>query len=394
MAGLTTTGLTIETIEGILASMVADQIANIDANLNTEADSLLGQLNAVYAAALFELWELFEVIYQSGYPDTASGQSLTWLAALTGTIRNVATASTVTVRFTGTTGTAIPAGTIVSPVDRPDHKYSTTVAAVTVLGTADVACEAVTLGSAPYIVSAESLTMPNPPPGISVSAAIEDSLVGLDEELDADLRTRREAELARPGSSTVDAIRSDLLQVKGVNVCQVYENATGVTDGNGLPPYSIECLVYSNASPAYVGTEVAQAIWDAKPAGTQTYGSLSNVATDVAGDTHTMYYSEPTEVPVYILVTLDYDPATYIGDALVKTAIKAWAEDNLTMGDDVVASDIVALVSGLAGVEAVDGANTGAGSTTVASGNPSLTITLRQVGTFDTANIDVTSTAV
>lgn len=398
MAGLTTTGLTIETIEGLLASIVADQLANIDVNLNTEADALIGQLNAIYAAALLELWELLEAIYQSGFVDTATGQSLVYLCALTGTIRREATRSTVTARFFGPDTTPVPAGTQFYREGRPDTSLYRTIAAATVSGTyVDVECEAVVPGSASYLVAAsdgESLVLPNPPSGITAveTVALDDSVNGADEETEAALRTRREEELARPGSSTVDAIRADLLQVTGVDVAQVYENPTNATDANGLPPFSIECLVYSAAAPDFTATAIAQAIWDAKPAGTQTYGSSSGTATDDALDTHTMYYSEPTEIPAHMLVTLTYD-GDYIGDTAVKNAIAAWALSNLTMGSDIVASDLVSLVSGLTGVVSVDGANTGADSSTVASGNPSLSITLRQVATVDTTNIDVTSTA-
>lgn len=393
MAGLTDTGLTIETITSLLASIVADQLANIDPNLNTEADSVIGQLNAIYAAALLECWELLEAIWQAGHADTATGQALSYIAALTGTIREAATKSTVSVRFGGTAAASVPAGTEVYVVGRPDSRYVTLAADVIGGGgTVDIECEAVTAGSEPYMLSGETLSMPNPPTNVTSATAFENSANGEDEESDADLRTRREAELGRPGSSTVEAIRSDLLEVTGVDVAQVYENPESYTDANGLPPHSIECIVYSANAPTYTAQDVVDAIWEAKPAGTKTYGSLSGTATDAGGVTHTIAYSEPTEVTTHVLITLTYD-GDYIGDTAVKEAVAEWALDNLTMGDDVVASDIVAVVSGLTGVVTVDGANTGADSSTVASGNPSLTITLRQVATVDTADIDVTSTA-
>lgn len=396
MAGLTTTGLTIETIETLLAAMVADQLANISSTLNTEADSALGQLNAIYAAALLELWELFEEIYQSGYPDTASGQSLSFLAALTGTFREAATAGTVTVRFVGADTTAIPAGTEVYVVGRPDHRFVTLAADVIAGADEDIACEAVTPGSASYMISGEALNVPNPPTGVTAATSFENSVLGADEETDSELRIRRELELARPGSSTVEAIRTDLLDVTGVDVAQVYENTGDETDANGLPAKSIEVLVYSESAPAYTALDVGNAIWASKPAGTGTFGTESQAVTDGAGDSHTVYYSEPTPVTTHMLITLDYDSTAgvYITDQGVKDAIVAWSLANLTMGSDVVASDLVTLVSSLAGVISVDGSDTGADSSTVASGNPSLTITLREVATVADGDIDITSTAV
>jgi uncharacterized phage protein gp47/JayE len=79
MAGLTSSGITIKSVDEILTDMESEQLANIAADLNVEADSVLGQLNGIYAAALAELWELLEQVYQAAYPDTASGQSLSYI---------------------------------------------------------------------------------------------------------------------------------------------------------------------------------------------------------------------------------------------------------------------------------------------------------------------------
>jgi uncharacterized phage protein gp47/JayE len=399
MAGLTDTGITIETIDSLLASMVADQVANISPTLNTEADSVLGQLNAIYAAALLELWELFEDIYQSGYADTASGQSLSYIAALTGTLRAIATKGTATVRFHGPDTTVIPAGTEIYVNDRPDSRFAT-IAEQTIGGDTflDIACETTERGSSQYALAGEYFTAPNPPSGMTglFSPLATDSVLGADEETDAELRIRREQELGRPGSTTVDAIRSDLLQVSGVDKAQVYENATDVVDVNGVPPHSIECLVHNDTAPTYDGDKVAQAVWDAKPAGTGTYGTIANSnVLDSAGDSHTVYYSEPVDIAAHFLVTLTYDANLTDGGtvgSLVKSTIDAWAQLNLSMGDDVIASDIVALCTPLLGVVSVNGALTGVGTSAPVS-NTDLTITLRQVATVDQANIDVTATA-
>ncbi len=398
MAGLTTTGLTIETIESLLASIVADELANISATLNTESDSVIGQLNAVYAAVLLDLWELFEDIYQSGYPDTASGQSLSYLSAFTGTIREVATKGTVTLRFHGSNPTTVPALTEVYVIDRPDSRFETIAEGIIVAPTfLDIECEAITAGSETLILEDEAFIQPNPVSGVTTTTvAAADSVLGADEETDSELRIRRELELARPGASTIEAMRTDILDVTGVDVAQVYENTGDTIDANGLPPKSIEVLVFSETAPTYTSLAVGNAIWASKPAGTGTFGAESQEVEDGAGDTHTVRYSVPVEITTHMLITLDYvsTAGIYIGDAAVKTAVAEWAALNLTMGSDVIASDIVAVVSELGGVVSVDGSETGADDSTVASGNPSLTITLRELATVATGDIDVTSTAV
>jgi len=364
MAGLTTTGITIKDVDEIIADMVADQIANIDADLNTESDSILGQLNGIYAAALAELWELLEQVYQAAYPDTASGQSLSYVAALTGAIRQPATKSTLLVHLEGTVSTSVPAGTQAypdqdgaGPAD-PDSMYETTaVAVIAEEGATDyieVTMEAVTPGSYANasLTGDVELVISTPVAGLDAITLQENSAAGDDEETDSELRIRREQALALPGSSTVEAIRADVLQVTGVDSCTVFENRTGTTDALGLPPKSIEVLVYSE-NDDYTGQDVADQIQLAKPAGTETYGSLSKTTEDSAGTQYTTYYSEPTELRAYVELDLTAGD-DYTDDATIAELIATWATQALTVGRSLYSSDIVNVVADAEGVTTVD----------------------------------------
>jgi uncharacterized phage protein gp47/JayE len=405
MAGLTSTGITIKSVDEIIADMVADQIANIDANLNTESDSILGQLNGIYAAALAELWELLEQVYQAAYPDTASGQSLSYIAALTGAIRRPATKSTILVHLEGTVSTSVPAGTQAYPDQNgagpadPDSMYETTaVAVIAEEGATDyveVTMEAVTPGSYANATLAGDveLVISTPVAGLDAITIQADSADGDDEETDSELRKRREQSLALAGASTVEAIRAEMLQVTGVDRCTVFENPTGTTDALGLPPKSIEVLVDSDNAPDYDNQELADEILLRKPAGTQTYGSISETADDSAGNTYTVYWSEPTTVPAY--VELDLTAATDgtygdDGDDRVAEAIADWATPNLTVGRSLYSSDIVNVVADVEGVTAVDVLATFVDDTT--SPNEYVVVaTGRDLITISTSNITVNS---
>jgi uncharacterized phage protein gp47/JayE len=399
MAGLTATGITIETLETLLASIVADQLANISPTLNTEADAAIGQLNAIYAAALAEVWELLESIYQGTAADTASGQALSYIAALTGTLRNPATKGTVTARFHGADTTPVPAGTEFYIVGRPDSLFAT-IADDVIDGDLfmDIACEAVVAGSEPYGLAGEAITMPNPPTGVTTpSNLLANSVLGVDEESDADLRTRREAEIARPGSATAEAMRADLLEVAGVDAAFVFENPSGTTDANGLPPYSVECLVHSQTAPTYTAQDVVDAIWTGKPAGTETYGSLSGTATDSTGSTHTINYSTATDVRVYIEMSMSYDSNVHADDAAAKLAVQnalsAWALADLTLGEDIYAAMIIEQAMQVAGITNVLPATVEVDDITPTSTTDPLVITERQIATLDAVN-DCTITIV
>lgn len=399
MAGLTSTGITIKDVDEIIADMVSDQLANIDANLNTESDSILGQLNGVYGAALAELWELLEQIYQSAYPDTASGQSLSYVSALTGSIRQVATRAELDVHLEGTVSTSVPAGTQCYPDGDADSVFQTTATAVIAEeGTPDyvaVTMQAVNTGSSTTAAAGDTLIISTPVAGLDAITTDGASplLAGLDEETDGGLRTRREQSLAQAGSSTVPAIRSDMLTVAGVDTCTVFENPTAVTDVNGVPPYAIEVLVHSENAPSYTSQDVADQIWASKPGGTEAYGlDGPHTVTDSLGNTHTVYFSEPTTVRAWVAVTLTKaTDESYLGDSAVADAIRDWASAELLVGQSVYASDIVNVVADLVGVVSVDVLNTFVDDDSTPD-TTELTITARELATIASADVDVTST--
>ena len=96
MAGLTPTGFEAKTLEDLQTEIVTAERALISPQLNTSTDSIVGQMNGVFASKLRELWELAEGLYQATFSDTAIGVPLTLRAALTGTTREPATYSRTT----------------------------------------------------------------------------------------------------------------------------------------------------------------------------------------------------------------------------------------------------------------------------------------------------------
>ena len=396
MAGLTSTGITIKDVAEILADMESEQLANIDADLDVGPDDLLGQLNGIYAAALAELWELLEQVYQSAYPDTASGQSLSYVSALTGAIREPAVKASLLVHLEGTVSTNVPAGTQGYVDGDPDALWETTADAVIAEEGAtdyiEVTMEAVTAGTATTAYQTDSeLVISTPVSGLDAITIQADATPGANEETDSELRLRREQSLALAGASTVEAIRAEMLQVPGVDSCTVFENPTGVTDSLGLPPKSIEVLVNNETGTTYTAQDVVDEILLRKPAGTATYGGLSGTATDSAGNDYTVYYSEPTEVPIHVELTLVAETdGTYVGDTAVAEAIADWATRSLRVGQSVYGSDIIGVVVGLEGVISVD-----VSTVFVDDDDPPVTadhiLTARQLGIITSANVDVTS---
>ena len=136
-------------------------------------------------------------------------------------------------------------------------------------------------------------------------------VAGALKEKDSAFRARRDQELAAPGNTTADAIRANILAVNAGSAdpsheppisCTVFVNDTDFTDGNGVPPHSIEVLVQGGTT-----ADIAQAIWDSVGGGTRTYGSRSDVVIDSGGASQTVYWTRPTEVEIWLYATGRYD---------------------------------------------------------------------------------------
>lgn len=81
-------------------------------NINTDPESVFGQLIGSASKSLEDLWETLEAVYQSQYPGSAEGVALDNVAALLGISRLQATATRVYATVSGVENTVIPQGSI------------------------------------------------------------------------------------------------------------------------------------------------------------------------------------------------------------------------------------------------------------------------------------------
>jgi len=189
-----------------------------------------------------------------------------------------------------------------------------------------------------------------PVSGLDAVNNFEDTSLGRDVETDAEIRIRRAQSLNRGGAATLEAIRSRMLEeVADVLDCYVFENATDVTDIEGRPPHSIEVVV-SGGSDA----DVAAQIWNTKPAGIATYGSLSELVEDSQGSDHNIQFSRPFERAVWVRVLLDsFDEEEFPDDGTAQVAanIKQYGDDYLTIGKDLIIQRLFKPIYEVVGIE-------------------------------------------
>lgn len=441
MIQLTEFGLEIEGLDEIRDGLSDDWRAAFGPSVDVSDESPDGVLLGIMAERFALLNEGIEQVHMASDPDAAGGASLEALCALTGTTRALATRSTVTLTLTGTPATVVAAASRVETAttqvefetlvdativalsarasttayDVGDRVTSAGNAYVCVeagttggsgaaptttgdditdgavhwrymgegTGAVDVAARATTAG--PLLAGSGDLTVIVTPVGGWASATnLLDADPGSAEETDPDLRVRRVAELAAQGATTREAIRAELLRVPGVTAVTVFVNDTDTTDSDGVPPHSIEVLVQGGDD---------QAIWDqllaSVAAGIGTHGDEVGVAVDSQGTEHTMRFTRPEEIEVYVDVTVVVDPRVFPvdGEDQVKAAIVAKG-DTRAAGHDVRAIATGAPALDVNGVLDVDEVLIG----TAPSPGTSTTIpvSLRQIAVYDTSRVDVT----
>lgn len=387
MAGLDTTGFVPKTLDEINSEMSSDVKSAISPTLNTSATSLIGEFLGTVSSQLRQLWELGQAIHASQDPDQANGASLTSVGTITGTVRRAPSHSTDLLDLDLDAGTYNEGDLVVYVVGDPTARFSNAEAVVSAGGVVSGVLM-VADSTGPVRANAGTLTViASPVAGFnSVSSDPTDATLGTDTETDTALRVRREQELTRRGSSTVDAMRTDLLQIDGVTFVAVYENVTDSTDGAGRPPHSVEVVALGGTT-----ADLVAGIWEAKPAGIQTYGVSSSTHTDTQGVDHTIGYSRPTAIVLYVDMTVTYTTGRYAGDTVMKQAIVDYADAELSVGYDVLIAKLIQVAMSVAGVINVTvevGLSAGGGTL-----NADFVIGPREIADFDTSRIAVVSTA-
>lgn len=139
MAGLTSTGFQRKTLAEIKSEMEESLRSKLGRGINLLPPSVLATIVGIMAEKNGEVWELAEAIYNSQYPDTATGTSLDNVVSLIGLTRLQATKSTSLKQlFFGTIGTVVPAGLLVSVAGNPQGIFELDSAVTLVAGADEV----------------------------------------------------------------------------------------------------------------------------------------------------------------------------------------------------------------------------------------------------------------
>lgn len=387
--GVSKTGFKRKRLDLLLQELNSEVKSIFGENFNVSPESPDGQINGVISESNANLWEIAEEAYNAFNPSAATGAALSNLVQLNGIERLRATKSRVQVTLSGTTGTIIPQGSLISTSDT-GNEFST-VSEIVLDGAGNGSVFATSVDFGPVQALAGTLTQIDTPiTGWSTVTNSFDADLGSKEETDVELRARRERSVAIAGQAMVDSIFAAVANIDGVTNTVVLENDTNSTDGNGLPPHSFQVIAVGGTS-----ADIAQTIWNKKPAGIASFGNVSETILDSQGISHDISFSRPTEVDIYVEVTVTPDenyPSN--GDELIKQAIVDYANGDLvdgrgfSLGDNVIYTRLYTPINSVQGHEIAD---LKIGATPSPTGTSNIIISATEIASFTVSNITVNS---
>jgi uncharacterized phage protein gp47/JayE len=349
---LTSTGLTIKTLDERTDDIISDMHANISPNIDFSVSQADGQIVRILSEKIQQVAELVQEVHTAFDPNQATGNLLSMLCTLTGSSRRAATKGTVTLTLNLDAATTVLAGALFQVSGEPDNRWATDVDVTSVgAGNYNVAATAQNAGAIQALAATITVIV-NPQAGLNSCTNSADAQVGLDEETDTELRLRREQEVFLPGSADITAIQAQLSDIDEIISVVVYEN-TSIQSLLGMPPKSIQAIIWDGSPPAADNAEIAETLFEQTSAGIQKYGTTVVTHTDTEGNDHQIGFTRATVV--YILCDITLTAGTdYVGDAVVQTTINTYIETTLGTGGDVLRADIVQVVNELDGVDNID----------------------------------------
>lgn len=205
-------------------------------------------------------------------------------------------------------------------------------------------------------------------------------------ETDPELRERFRNSKFVQSANIIEALVDALVNVAGVTDCIVYENDTDTTDAQGVPRKSFMPLVLGG-----LPSDIGNAIWQNKPTGILSYGDTTVQIVDSQGLSHPVSFMRPTNVPVYIKMTIVSDGSgTLPGDAvaLIRQNLLDYFDTNNKIGDDVIYSRLYTPINQVPG-HMVQSLTIGTAPNPVGVAN--ITVDFDEVAFINAAQIDITA---
>ncbi|WPH64012.1 baseplate protein J-like protein [Vibrio phage vB_VpP_1] len=233
MAKITSNGFVGKTLIQYKTEIEAEYLS-IDANWNIRPESIDGSVISINSEMFANLDDEIGLAYSACDPDTASGQSLVNLAAISGVPRKLGTYSTAVVSLAGVAGTVVNAGSKIR--NKSTGTIWTTDSQVVIPSDVGVTCDE--RGSKTAGIGELSI-IATPVGGWQSVTNSSSAILGKDDETIPDLRVRRNLSVGKPGSNQIDNLYGEIASIDGITHLKIDENYSDTTDPNGLKPRSV-----------------------------------------------------------------------------------------------------------------------------------------------------------
>jgi len=279
------------------------------ANQYVAPDSAIYQLLSALSIKQADVNLALQLAYNQSSPQTAVGAGLDRQVKMNGLAREPFTFSTALLTVTGVVGTVIVNG---FAQDQQGNLWSLP-SSVTIPGGGSISV--ISTCTTPGAVTAEPGTINivnTPTAGWQSVTNATAATAGEPIEPDSQLRARQAVSVALPSVTPLASTIAAVLAAKGViRVAPGYptpgggpgssiENPTGAVDSWGNPPHSISIVAECTNTQT-----VAEAIYTKKTIGCFTNGTTTVPVVDsTTGVTEDISFYQPTNVPIYISVTL------------------------------------------------------------------------------------------
>ena len=323
MYGITEEGFILKPREQILIDLNTKFQTAFGSSFDVSPSSPDGQVIGAVTDAIHECWLREEACFNNFVPSKSFGQGLDDLVSINGIKRIVNRPTTVLCTLTGVGGTIVPEGSIVETIEGLQFTTNTTVALPN-----DVTVTCTTLGALPVGVNEVTIiSSENPIIGWTGVDNTEEGITGIVRQTDPELRAYRSNNTISRGVHTVNAIYQ---AVANLNLSHIFvENNDTDATVDGVPARTIHVIVEGGNR-----QEIAQAIFNNIPAGTPTFGAITEVVLDDKLHPHNINFDRPLDVVVEVTAQVSIAtgaPSDTLD--LVQQAIIDYV-NNLNVGED------------------------------------------------------------
>lgn len=349
--GLNSTGFNRPSYQDILLQLEIRARELFGDKVQLFPQTFLGMLLRLFAWVGDRFFQLTEIVYNSRFVDTASGQPLYNLGAMMGLRRLSAAKAVGYATFTGDPLSIVPEGLMIGTITNVNYTTQES-KQFNSEGKAMVLIMCTVEGEIGNVEANRITKIINPISSIKSVTNEKAISSGRFDETDEEFRDRYYLSMDKAGGVNTDAIRGAILQeVIGSVSCLVYENITDFYDDKGLPPHSVNAIVHGGND-----TDIAKTLFKWVGAGIETHGNTEIAVMSLSKQAIPIRFSRPEPIMIEINIEDLLTDSSFPNDGydLIKQSLISYIGNDevggISVGENVIYNRIPCRVISVTGV--------------------------------------------